>query len=90
MTTTKEKMCGGKIRYKSKQKALNRLKSIKKRGIIVPENAGAYHCPFCNRWHLGHRGEERGRYDTATKYGNSRNDRRSGGGRSLGGHTRLG
>jgi len=48
------KNCKKKVRYKSEIKALNALKS-KKKEMFIPENANAYHCPICEKYHLGHR-----------------------------------
>lgn len=48
-------MCGDKIRFRSQKSALNKLRAIRKSGFIVDRDAGAYQCPFCNRWHLGHK-----------------------------------
>ena len=43
-----------KIKFPSKKRAENKLKAIAKQGIIIPENAHAYLCPSCGKWHLGH------------------------------------
>lgn len=45
--------CLRKVQYTSKIKAMNVLRRIKKSGRIV-ENAHAYHCQHCNKYHLGH------------------------------------
>ena len=42
------------IKYHSKKKALKHLNRIRKWGMIIPKNAHAYLCPYCNFWHLGH------------------------------------
>lgn len=52
--TTKFFMCDRKKRFNKKINAENMLKSIRKKGVIVPPDAHAYHCPFCAGWHLGH------------------------------------
>jgi hypothetical protein len=46
-------MCERKIRYKSKKSADNKLKAIRKSGVIV-QDGHAYQCPVCSKWHLGH------------------------------------
>lgn len=46
--------CERKTKHKSKKSAMNKLRSIKKSGFIVPGNAIAYKCNFCGAWHLGH------------------------------------
>ncbi len=43
-----------KIKYHNKNRALNYLNRMRKWGMIIPKNASAYLCPFCNHWHLGH------------------------------------
>lgn len=51
----KWKECGLKIQYRNKKRATNCLNKIRKRGLIVPNNAHAYLCPQCSYWHLGHK-----------------------------------
>lgn len=46
--------CAGKHAYKSEAKA---LKAVRKYGEDFPQKlAGmnAYHCAFCEKWHIGH------------------------------------
>jgi hypothetical protein len=50
----RERGCEAKIRYKSKKRAENALRSIRKSGKIITGTPNAYLCRFCNRWHLGH------------------------------------
>jgi hypothetical protein len=45
--------CEKKIRYRNQKKALNELKTIRKK-MIVDWDAKAYKCDYCNGWHLGH------------------------------------
>ena len=47
-------MCGHKIQYKSKKSAENSLRTIKKTGKIIPQDAHAYKCDYGYHWHLGH------------------------------------
>lgn len=51
--------CGTKFQYRTKKRAINYLRRIKKTGVIVPSNAHAYICSQCNYWHLGHKRKER-------------------------------
>lgn len=55
----KQRMCGKKLHFISRKSAENYLKSIQKRGLIIPENANAYRCLYCGRWHLGHADEKK-------------------------------
>lgn len=48
-------MCIRKIAYRTKRRALNALNKIAKTGKLIPPSAHAYSCPYCNKWHLGHR-----------------------------------
>lgn len=50
----KYNMCERKIRYRKQLTALKELKSIARTGKIIPPNAHAYKCPYCDGWHLGH------------------------------------
>jgi len=52
--TTRFFMCDRKKRFTTKKHAEARLKSIRKKGIIVPPDAHVYLCPFCEGYHLGH------------------------------------
>lgn len=47
--------CGKKKAFKKESSALEELRNIRKTGKIVPENACAYKCEICSKWHLGHR-----------------------------------
>ncbi len=40
--------CETKVRYKTEAAAEKRAKVV--RTFVL----GPYHCPFCNRWHIGH------------------------------------
>lgn len=51
---TKFFMCERKKRFSAKKHAEARLKSIRKKGIIVPPDAHVYLCPVCSGYHLGH------------------------------------
>jgi len=51
---TKWHMCDKKKRFSAKKHAEARLKSIRKKGIIVPPDAHVYSCLFCGGFHLGH------------------------------------
>lgn len=46
--------CQRKRKYRSEQAAMNMLDRIKKTGKIIPHNANAYRCTYCDGWHLGH------------------------------------
>jgi hypothetical protein len=45
----------GKHMYKKRKSALNHIKQMKKRGVIISADANAYKCEGCGRWHLGHK-----------------------------------
>lgn len=55
-----EFMCGRKIQYRSKKRALKHLNKIRKIGLIVSRDAHAYLCPYCFCFHLG--GNDKHRY----------------------------
>jgi hypothetical protein len=54
----REKLCESKKKYSNEKNALDHLKVIRKRGLIVPPNARAYKCFFCGFWHLGHKRDD--------------------------------
>lgn len=49
--------CERKIRYASKGEARKYLSVMKKKGLS--NNFGAYECPYCEGFHLGHRKDGR-------------------------------
>lgn len=50
----RKSMCGEKVRHTSKRKANEHIEEMKARGINVA-NLNVYKCPFCRKWHVGHR-----------------------------------
>ena len=57
-----EKSCKYKIRYKTKENALNHLKNFKRKNHsgkrkkkFISPNFTPYQCQFCKGYHLGHR-----------------------------------
>lgn len=59
--------CAGKVRHETRDDALAVLGSMKRRGFLDPAREKAkgplhaYRCPACGGFHLGHRGNRRGK-----------------------------
>lgn len=50
----RKSMCGEKIRHTSKRKATDHIEEIKARDEDA-SNLNVYKCPFCRKWHVGHK-----------------------------------
>lgn len=52
---TEERSCGNKVRYQNMKHCVNALKSFKKmrKYRYQPFTTIAYHCQFCDGWHIG-------------------------------------
>jgi hypothetical protein len=50
----RERSCEGKLRYETKQQALNELYRLARTTGTYIRSMHAYRCRFCRGWHLGH------------------------------------
>lgn len=54
MVVDKWHSCERKVRHKTKQKAENMIKSMRKMGFIFTQPPKIYRCPLCNGFHIAH------------------------------------
>ena len=57
LNVDEQRSCIGKVRFRTMKRCVNSVKAIKKNKAYRyrPMETSAYHCQYCDGWHLGNK-----------------------------------